>query len=132
MLEIISKRSQLHSIIVKVFQSLGVLSRYFPPYCDRLACFSIGILYRRLWNRGSRKEESTEKIIAGEAAMSYRLRLLLAVSHSGHNFTGDSWSTVSPWITEREREKQEENSLSFLFLSLAGRVIYRTGNHPCF
>jgi len=26
MLEIISKRSQLHSIIVKVFQSLGVLS----------------------------------------------------------------------------------------------------------
>lgn len=93
-----------------------------------------GVLYRRLWNRGSWKEEFAEKIIAGEAAMSYRLRLLPAVSHSGHNFTGgDSRGAVYSPMDHRERKgwKQEENSL-FLFLSPAGRVIYRAGNHPHF
>lgn len=116
---------------------------YVPRYLDTtlivsrdvVTRFSICILYHRLWNRGSRKEESAEKIIARAAAMSYRLRLLLAVSHSDHNFTGDSRGTIYLlWITKRGRKgwKQEENSLSFLFLSLARRVIYRAGNHPRF
>lgn len=57
----------------------------------------------------SRKEGSVEKIIAGEAVMSYRLRLLPAVSHSGHNFTGDSRGAVySPWITERGRDENRK------------------------
>jgi len=55
-----------------------------------------------------------EKIIAGEAAMSYRLRLLPAVSHSGHNFTGDSRGAVYSPMDHQKRKgwKQEENSRS--------------------
>lgn len=92
----------MYSITVKVFRS----------YLDTVAIvswryrvsFGIDVLYRRLWNRGSWKEESAKKIIAGEAAMSYRLRLLPAVSHSGHNFTGDSRGAVYSPMDHQERK----------------------------
>lgn len=100
---------------------------YVPRYLDTtlivsrdvVAHFGIGILYRRLWNRGSRKEESAEKIIARAAAMSYRLRLLPAVSHSDHNFTGDSRGTIYLlWITKRGRKGWRKRIRSLFSFSL--------------
>lgn len=44
--------------------------------------------------------------------MSYRLRLLPAVSHPGHNFTGDSRDAVL-FGSPRERAKRKRISLSF-------------------
>lgn len=128
MLEIVvssSMGSQSHSIIVKVFQAISILLRSSRAISSLVSASVFFIVDCGI--AASRKEESAEKIIAGEAAMSYRLRLLPAVSYSGHNFTGDSPGAVySPWITREGGGGGMETGREFALrpLSLACRTSY--------
>lgn len=50
------------------------------------------------------------KLLPERAAMSYRVRLLPAVSHPGHNFTENSWGAVYSACSEKRNRKRTRSS----------------------